>query len=146
MVEAAVEPDASGEDNMANHTATVAGVEVSTDHWIDGRRVPSADRFEDLSPVDGAHLASIAAGGKAEADLAVDAARRAFPAWAALGPEGRLPYLKRFAEGIRARAKDLARRRISSSSRTGRSRCRATRSTRPRWSTTSRMIRRASRR
>jgi len=93
---------------MANHSTTVAGVEVSTDHWIDGRRVSSSERFEDLSPVDGSHLANVAAGGKAEADLAVDAARRAFPAWAALGPEGRLPYLKRFAEGIRARAKDLA--------------------------------------
>jgi acyl-CoA reductase-like NAD-dependent aldehyde dehydrogenase len=88
--------------------ANVAGVEVSTDHWIDGRRVSSADRFADLSPVDGAHLAEVAAGGKAETDLAVDAARRAFPAWAALGPEGRLPILKRFAEGIRARAKELA--------------------------------------
>lgn len=93
---------------MANNTATVASVEVSTDHWIDGRRVPSSKRFENLSPVDGSHLADVASGGKAEADQAVDAARRAFPAWAALGPEGRLPYLKRFAEGIRERAKDLA--------------------------------------
>ena len=93
---------------MAGNTATVAGVEVSTDHWIDGRRVSSVDRFDNLSPVDGSHLAQVASGGKAEAGLAVDAARRAFPAWAALGPEGRLPYLKRFAQGIRERAKDLA--------------------------------------
>jgi len=93
---------------LASNTTTVAGVEVSTDHWIDGRRVASAERFEDLSPVDGSHLAHVSAGGKAEADAAVAAARRAFPAWAALGPEGRLPYLKRFAEGIRARARDLA--------------------------------------
>jgi len=83
-------------------------VEVSTDHWIDGRRVSSADRFDNLSPVDGSHLAQVASGGQAEAELAVDAARRAFPAWAALGPEGRLPYLKRFAEGLRERAKDLS--------------------------------------
>lgn len=93
---------------MAGNTATVAGVEVSTDHWIDGRRVSSADRFDNLSPVDGSHLAQVASGGQAEAELAVDAARRAFPAWAALGPEGRLPYLKRFAEGLRERAKDLS--------------------------------------
>ena len=45
-----------------------------------------------------ANLANVASGGKPEVDQAVDAARRAFPAWAALGPEGRLPYLKRFAE------------------------------------------------
>ena len=93
---------------MANSTATVAGVEISTDHWIDGRRVSSTERFENRSPVDGSHLANVASGGKPEVDQAVDAARRAFPAWAALGPEGRLPYLKRFADGIRARAKDLA--------------------------------------
>ena len=28
-------------------TATVAGVTVSTDHFIGGRRVASADRFDD---------------------------------------------------------------------------------------------------
>ncbi|MFC3069647.1 aldehyde dehydrogenase [Phenylobacterium soli] len=93
---------------MAQNTALIAGVEVSTDHWIDGRRVPSKERFQDASPIDGSHLAEIASGGKAEVDEAVDAARRAFPAWAALGPEGRLPILKAFAEGLRARAKELA--------------------------------------
>ncbi|HEX5379577.1 MAG TPA: aldehyde dehydrogenase [Phenylobacterium sp.] len=93
---------------MAHNTATVAGVEVSTDHWIDGRRVPSSQRFEDLSPIDGSELAQVAAGGRDEVDQAVAAARKAFPAWAALGPEGRLPILKRFAEGVRARAKELA--------------------------------------
>ena len=41
-------------------------------------------------------------------DAAVRAARAAFPAWAALGPHGRAPILKRFAEGILARAKELA--------------------------------------
>jgi acyl-CoA reductase-like NAD-dependent aldehyde dehydrogenase len=86
----------------------VAGVEVSTDHYIDGRRVASMDRFLDRSPVDGSALAEVSAGGAAEAEMAVDAARRAFPAWAALGPEGRAPILRRFAEGIQARAAELA--------------------------------------
>jgi acyl-CoA reductase-like NAD-dependent aldehyde dehydrogenase len=93
---------------MASTTATVAGVEVSTDHWIGGRRVPSRDRFANLSPVDGSYLAEVAAGGAAEAEAAVDAARTAFPAWADLGPSGRLPYLKRFADGLRARTADLS--------------------------------------
>ena len=88
--------------------ANVAGVEVSSDHWIDGRRVTSTERFANLSPVDGSHLADVAAGGKAEVDDAMAAARRAFPSWAALGPNGRLPILKRFAEGIRSRVKELA--------------------------------------
>lgn len=93
---------------MSEGRVSIAGVDVSTDHYIDGRRVASKDRFVDRSPVDGAELASISAGGKAEADAAVAAARKAFPAWAALGPEGRAPILQRFAEGIKARTADLA--------------------------------------
>ncbi len=86
----------------------VAGVEVSTAHWIDGRRVPSNRTFEVFSPIDGSHLANVSAGGVDEANAAVAAARRAFPAWAALGPAGRLPILKRFAAGILARKEELA--------------------------------------
>ena len=93
---------------MSDTKANIAGVEVSTDHWIGGRRVPSKDRFADHSPVDGSHLADIAAGSRAEVEAAVEAARKAFPAWAALGPRGRLPILKRFAEGILAHKDDLA--------------------------------------
>ncbi|WP_395711878.1 aldehyde dehydrogenase [Reyranella sp.] len=86
----------------------VAGVDVSTAHWIDGRRVPSNRTFEVFSPIDGSHLANVSAGGAEEANAAVAAARRAFPAWAALGPQGRLPILKRFAEGIVARKDEIA--------------------------------------
>jgi aminomuconate-semialdehyde/2-hydroxymuconate-6-semialdehyde dehydrogenase len=89
-------------------TARVAGVEISTDHWIGGKRVPSRATFADLSPIDGAHLADVSAGGAAEVDAAVAAARAAFPAWAELGPHGRLPILQRFAQGILARAQELA--------------------------------------
>jgi len=86
----------------------VAGVEVWTGHWIDGERVGSARSFPVLSPIDGRHLADVAAGGASEVDAAVAAARRAFPAWAALGADGRAPILRRFAEGLQARAKELA--------------------------------------
>ncbi|HTO69592.1 MAG TPA: aldehyde dehydrogenase family protein [Myxococcota bacterium] len=89
-------------------TARVAGSEVSTEHWIGGKRVPSQRRFADLSPIDGAHLADVSAGGASEVDAAVAAARAAFPAWAELGPQGRLPILSRFAAGITARAAELA--------------------------------------
>ncbi|MEQ8266560.1 MAG: aldehyde dehydrogenase [Parvibaculum sp.] len=93
---------------MSGNTATVAGVDISTDHWIGGKRVSSKEKFADFSPVDGSHLADVSVGGKAEADAAVAAARKAFPAWAALGPKGRLPILKKFAEGIKARVNELA--------------------------------------
>jgi acyl-CoA reductase-like NAD-dependent aldehyde dehydrogenase len=87
-------------------TVNVAGVPVSTAHFIDRKRVASARTFEDRSPIDRAHLADVSSGSAEEIDAAVAAARRAFPAWAAPGPEGRLPILQRFAAGIRARAED----------------------------------------
>ncbi len=88
--------------------ANVAGVEVSGEHFIAGERVGSATKFAVASPIDGAHLADVSAGGVSEVDAAVSAARGAFPSWAALGPGGRLPILLRFADGILGRAKELA--------------------------------------
>jgi len=89
-------------------TVEIAGVDVSTEHWIAGARRSSSSTFAVRSPIDGSHLADVAAGGAGEIGAAVAAARRAFPGWAALGPEGRAPVLGRFAAGIRARARDLA--------------------------------------
>ncbi len=88
--------------------ATVAGVDVSPEHYIGGRRVPSADTFADTSPIDESHLADIARGRDDEVDAAVAAARHAFPAWAALGPDGRGEYLLRIADLIEERQETLA--------------------------------------
>jgi len=44
-------------------TAMIEGVEVSTDHWIGGNRVGSADTFTDVSPIDEAPIAEVARGG-----------------------------------------------------------------------------------
>src|SRR5579863_1828371 len=86
----------------------VAGVDVSTAHYIDGKRVESKQTFQVCSPIDGKHLADVSAGGAGEVDAAVAAARRAFPKWAALGPAGRHPILKRFAQTIADHAKEIA--------------------------------------
>jgi acyl-CoA reductase-like NAD-dependent aldehyde dehydrogenase len=86
----------------------VAGVDVSTAHYIDGKRVESKRTFQVCSPIDGKHLADVSAGGAEEIDAAVSAARRAFPQWAELGPEGRHPILKRLAQAIQAHAKEIA--------------------------------------
>ena len=93
---------------MGGATVKVAGATISTTHWIGGERVGSQETFPVFSPIDGTHLADIAAGGEKEVAAAVAAARQAFPAWAGLGPEGRAPILKRFAEAISARANELA--------------------------------------
>src|SRR6478736_5891669 len=88
---------------------TVEGVEVDTRHWINGRRVASAQTFTDVSPIDETPLGEIAAGGEDEVDQAVAAARAAFPAWAALPVAERSATLRQLADGIDARAEDLAR-------------------------------------
>ena len=86
----------------------VAGVEVSPDHFIDGKRVASDRRFEDISPIDAQVIAEVSRAGEAEVDQAVRAAQDAFPQWAALGPAGRAPYLHRLADLIDANVDRLA--------------------------------------
>ena len=88
--------------------STVAGVAVSPDHFIGGKRVPSDDRFEDLSPIDEELLAEVARGGEREVELAVEAAVGAFPDWAALGVAGRAEHLRRLADLIDANVERIA--------------------------------------
>ena len=88
-------------------TIHIEGGAISTQHYIDGQRIGSEDSFELFSPIDQRVLGHIASGGAREIDLAITAAARAFPAWAALGAEGRLPFLERFAEEIGRRTELL---------------------------------------
>ena len=83
--------------------AEVEGVKVDTRHWIGGQRVASEQTIPDVSPIDEAVIAQIHAGGEAEVDRAVAAARAAFPAWAALPVAERSAILRRVAEGVEAR-------------------------------------------
>ena len=57
-------------------TATVAGVEVSTEHWIGGVRVGSRDTFEDRSPIDETLIARVARGREAHHRGALVAGRQ----------------------------------------------------------------------
>ena len=96
---------------MSGNTVEVEGVSVPVDHYVDGRRVSSETTFEVRSPIDWDDwkLAEVANGGQAEVDAAVQAARRAFPEWARLGPEGRHAHLTRLADAIDAAVPDLAK-------------------------------------
>ena len=91
-----------------NRRIDVEGVSVSTEHFIGGERVASAETFTDFSPIDEQPLAEIARGGRREADLAVAAAIDAAPAWGALGPAGRGEVLHRLADLIDANVEPLA--------------------------------------
>jgi acyl-CoA reductase-like NAD-dependent aldehyde dehydrogenase len=86
----------------------VAGASISTEHFIDGRRVESARRFAVRSPIDNTLLGHFSAGGEREVDLAVAAAKAAFPEWAALGSRRRGVYLRKLADRIEQNAEILA--------------------------------------
>jgi aminomuconate-semialdehyde/2-hydroxymuconate-6-semialdehyde dehydrogenase len=90
------------------NTVKIAGVQVSTDHFINNQRVSSANTFEAHSAIDESLLGRVARGSQLEVDLAVQAATAAFPAWAALGASGRFEILERLAHIIEARVEDLA--------------------------------------
>ena len=83
-------------------------VDVSIEHWIGGARVPSADTFTDVSPLDETTIAEVARGGADEVDAAVSAARDAATAWGARPPKERAEVLHRIADGVEARVPELA--------------------------------------
>jgi aminomuconate-semialdehyde/2-hydroxymuconate-6-semialdehyde dehydrogenase len=86
----------------------VAGVEVSTDHWIAGRRVSSAERFDDVSPIDESVIGRIARGGPVEATAAVEAAHAAFDVRGSSPPAERAAALHRVADVLERRIEQLA--------------------------------------
>lgn len=90
------------------HVAEVEGVRVDTRHWIGGRRVASDATFTDVSPIDEQSIADVHAGGQAEVDAAVTAAREAFGTWAAMPVKQRADILRAVADGVDARRDDLA--------------------------------------
>jgi acyl-CoA reductase-like NAD-dependent aldehyde dehydrogenase len=93
---------------MTGHV-DIAGVEVSTEHYIGGQRIGSPGTFEDRSPLDWSwKLADVARGDADTAAAAVAAAVEAFPAWAARTVQERAAHLHRLADAIEGRIEDLA--------------------------------------
>ncbi|CDF84638.1 Putative aldehyde dehydrogenase dhaS [Pseudomonas knackmussii B13] len=78
--------------------------------FIDGRFVPAINggQIDVLCPADGSLITRIAAAEAEDIDLAVTAAQRAFPAWAALPAAERGRLLLRLADAIEANAEELA--------------------------------------
>lgn len=77
---------------------------------IGGQTVPaqSGETFESLSPVDLKPLAKVAKGGAADIDQAVAAAKAAFRTWGKMPGDERRKILIKVAEGIEARAEEIA--------------------------------------
>lgn len=90
-------------------TLHAAGVAVSPHHYINGERVASRETFEVFSPIDQQVLGRVSEGLPEHVDAAVDAAHKAFPAWASLSAADRKTLLYAFAEEIRKRGDELCR-------------------------------------
>jgi acyl-CoA reductase-like NAD-dependent aldehyde dehydrogenase len=85
--------------------ATIAGADAQL---IDGALVAGNASFEVVDPATGRAFALCPDASQAELDAAVAAARRAFPAWAALGFEERRALIFALADRITAAADELA--------------------------------------
>ena len=79
-------------------------------YYVDGewRSAANGQTFDDFEPYTGAVYAKVAAGGRQEAKLAVDAAARAFPAWAATTPAERARLLFKAADLVKRRRSEIA--------------------------------------
>ena len=88
--------------------ATVEGVEIDSRHWIGGRRVESAERFESISPIDESPIADVASAGAVEIEQAVGAAQTAFKTWSRTSREERARLLHKIADGVEANVERLA--------------------------------------
>lgn len=92
-----------------NEMTRVASAVRRTQHFVDGVWTGGDAVFPDTNPLDGSLVAEIAAGGRAEAEAAVAAAARAFPAWAAMGPSERQRLFLKAAEIVDRRLDDAVR-------------------------------------
>jgi aldehyde dehydrogenase (NAD+) len=98
-------PEADGEAR-----AWLTGRGKRLGHFIAGSFVEpaSGDYFETREPATGQLLAHVARAGAEDVDAAVEAARRAQPAWAKLGGHGRARHLYALARTIQRNARLLA--------------------------------------
>jgi RHH-type proline utilization regulon transcriptional repressor/proline dehydrogenase/delta 1-pyrroline-5-carboxylate dehydrogenase len=90
-----------------NHVKTEFGQTYPL--WIDGQAVAGGGSLKSIDPSDFSQVVGIAAAAESRhAGDAVAAARRALPAWIALGARGRAEYLLGAAEALRSRRFELA--------------------------------------
>ncbi|MDB5871386.1 MAG: hpaE, partial [Ramlibacter sp.] len=78
------------------------------DHLINGKAVAGRDYFETVNPATQEALAEVASGGEAEVDLAVAAAKEAFPKWAATPAPQRAKLMRKLGDLITAHVPELA--------------------------------------
>jgi len=97
--------------NIAKLDGLLAGLrESGVRNIIDGQAVAaqSGETFASLSPVDDSLICDVTLGGAEDIDAAAKAAKAAFPAWRDMPAAERRKILHRIADGIVARAQEIA--------------------------------------
>ncbi|HGG04068.1 MAG TPA: 5-carboxymethyl-2-hydroxymuconate semialdehyde dehydrogenase [Aliiroseovarius sp.] len=101
--------------DLQTHTRLLAGYlerfrAQGIENLIDGQSCPalSGDLFDDHSPVDETLICTVAKSDAADIDKAAKAAAAAFPAWRDMAVKDRKAILLRIADGIEARAQEIA--------------------------------------
>jgi aldehyde dehydrogenase (NAD+) len=86
-------------------------IPATAEHWLDGvftQGHGAAERIEVTNPATEKVIATVPCGGPEDVDVAVDAARRAFPAWSATDVESRAGAVSRISAGLADRRDELA--------------------------------------
>ena len=97
----APEGDAPAREWIARHGGAFG-------HFVDGRWTTPAATFDVADPSTGKRIAAVSQGSGADVDAAVAAARRALPAWGALGGHGRARHLYALARATQKHSRLLA--------------------------------------
>lgn len=69
-------------------------------HWINGKEVSSEETFENINPATMQKIGDVASGGQKEVDMAVAAAKAAFPKWSKTPAKERAKIMRRLGELI----------------------------------------------
>lgn len=86
---------------LARHDATFG-------HFVGGRWTKPAATFDVMNPATGERIARVSQGSRKDVDAAVKAARKALPAWMALGGHGRARHLYALARAVQRNSRLLA--------------------------------------
>ena len=78
-------------------------------HLIDGRKVESKTTFQTLNPSNNEPIDDVASGGEEEIDRAVQAAKAAFPAWAAMPAAKRAKLMTKLGQLIEKDVDEISR-------------------------------------
>ena len=97
----APEGDAPAQEWLARHEAKFG-------HFIGGAWTKASNTFDIMNPATAKRIAQTSQGSRKDVDAAVKAARKALPAWQALGGHGRARYLYALARAVQRNARLLA--------------------------------------